>query len=460
MPSAHQTPISALSWLSKLKVAQLHRIAVATGVQSSGAKAVLAQRLSDELQLNNDGSKDVVETKPRLGNGKGTDDAKPMSILSIDMGIRNLAYAHIIVPSRASTLDGGKLKQHCHTPILNAWTRLAVSSFPTSSETHPSYPIIPSSTPREDKKHQPTLADDQVNALDSGQSMSVKESFSPNLYASHAYTLMTSLLTTYKPTHVLIERQRFRSAGSSSVLEWTIRVGVFEGMLYAVLNTLRGEGRLKALLGADSDVDVAVQGIEPRRVVTYWTEGDTKPSGGSKDMGIEKAGEKEGQERKKTAKTPRAKEVKREKINLVAKWWLSFFSRKDSPEMENSESLKISLAEDSQVKDVVDAYLRKWENGNSDSKGIKGGSRKGKGIDKVGNDESPVTKIKKLDDLADCLLQGIAWLEWRDMRRKMARDGPDAVPWLGEEHQAKTKTKKAVVKKKQTRSRRKLDEDE
>lgn len=471
MPGGHPTPVSAFSWLSKLKATQLHRIAVATGVQSSGTKPVLAQRLSDELQLDRDGSEVTTKAESRKGNREESVDGKGMSILSIDMGIRNLAYAHIIVPpgaptTFAATTSNGKLDSSIKgdskspSPILNAWTRLAVSSFPASAEADKSCLDSPTPKMRKDKKHQPTLADDQVNSLASGQNAETKESFSPQLYASHAYSLIKSLLTTYKPTHILIERQRFRSGGSSAVLEWTIRVGVFEGMLYAVLNTLRREGRIKGLVGADSDADVIVQGVEPRRVAMYWTEGDPKPSSEQKEKEIE-----EGGKEKKIVKTSRAKEGKKAKINLVANWWLSFLDCKENSRLGNSEPLKISLAEGSQAKGVVDVYLRKWKRGNSSLKrgSIKGGgSGKENHAGEVQVDENPVTKIKKLDDLADCLLQGIAWLEWRGMRRIIARDGPDAVPWLegsvdkiAEEDTKKTKaTRNGPAEKKLRKSRR------
>ncbi|KAK2763955.1 hypothetical protein FQN54_009574 [Arachnomyces sp. PD_36] len=447
MSGGHKASTTALSWLSNLKATQLHRIAVATGVQSSGTKAVLAQRLSDELRLNNDGSEESKKPKRKVvkPNGDANGDSKPMSILSIDMGIRNLAYAHIIVPPKTGPISDG-----APSPILNAWTRLAVSSFPTSAGAGTSYLDPPTPTSRKAKD---ILADDQVDALSSGQDVEVKESFSPDLYSSHAYSLITSLLSTYKPTHILIERQRFRSGGSSAVLEWAIRVGVFEGMLYAVLNTLRREGRIKELMGSKSDVDVEVLGIEPRRVAMYWTEGDMEPAPAKGSEGEE---EGKGGRAKTATKTSKSKEGKKAKINLVANWWLSLLERKDS-HGGDSGPLKISLAEGSRVKDVVDAYLRKWKGERSSMGGKKAGSGAGKGAED-GNGENSVAKIKKLDDLADCLLQGIAWLEWRGMREKIARDGLEAVASMDDtgskvakdpakSAKAKTKTKGSTERK-------------
>ena len=459
MSLSHPTPTSILSWLSNLKATQLHRIAVATGIQSSGTKVVLAQRLSHELQKPISGGqldvfkksdgRNTSSEKMSKGDGKGSDEGKAMSVLSIDMGIRNLAYAHIIVPPGASSTKGRSTPQ---IPVINAWTRLAVSSFPSSGDTETSCldssPSTPAKEPktRARKKSQPSLAEDQVNTLASGQnsgeSPETKESFSPDLYASHAYTLITSLVAAYKPTHILIERQRFRSGGGSAVQEWTIRVGVFEGMLYAVLHTLLQQGQMKGPAGANSDADVVVQPVEPRRVARYWTEGDLGSPSGQEDEGngVEKG---EGEGKKKPAKTSRSQEGKKAKIDLVARWWLSYLEHQNSAAAD-TKLQKVCLAEDSQVRGVVDAYLQKWRGGKPSRKGqssvINEGNKKKsatsrskseKDTDGLEVDEKPVANIKKLDDLADCLLQGIAWLEWGDMRRKIMREGLDAVSWLG-----------------------------
>jgi cruciform cutting endonuclease 1 len=178
-----------------------------------------------------------------------------------------------------------------------------------------------------------------------------KETFCPSVYASNAYALLNTLLSSYNPTHILIERQRFRSGGGSAVQEWTIRVGVLEGMLYAVLHTLRQER------GGDVS-KIQVHGIEPGRVVKYW---------------IDREGGKMS-----------AREVKKAKISIVG---------------ELLEGGKVGVPEGA-VGDLVGMYLGKVN-----------GKVNGKGKIDVG----------KLDDLADCLLQGVTWLEWEGMRERLVK---------------------------------------
>jgi cruciform cutting endonuclease 1 len=40
-------------------------------------------------------------------------------------------------------------------------------------------------------------------------------------------------------------------------------------------------------------------------------------------------------------------------------------------------------------------------------------------------------RIEKLDDLADCLLQGLTWLEWQVRRAHLAKDGVEELARMG-----------------------------
>jgi cruciform cutting endonuclease 1 len=267
-----------------------------------------------------------------------------MSILSIDMGIQNLAFAHLRVSPDTKT-----------KPELTAWRRLSMSeigSLYLNSEAGGAEAVAVQS---EDTLPPKPKAKTKTKTKEDGKAKigKEKEPFCPSLYASNAYTLLNSLLSSYNPTHILIERQRFRSGGGSAVQEWTIRVGVLEGMLYAVLHTLRQE--------RGSDVSqIQVHGIEPGRVVKYW---------------IDREGGKMS-----------AREVKKAKIGIVG---------------ELLERGKIGVPEGA-VGDLVGMYLGKVN-----------GKGNGKGKIEVG----------KLDDLADCLLQGVTWLEWEGMRGRLVKRG-------------------------------------
>ena len=323
-----------LSWLTGLKSVQLQRVARATGIQSSGTNGVLTERIRDTL------APCLLQSTEDTRNGR-MQGGKPMSILSIDMGIQNLAFAHLKVPR----------SDQARKPELTAWRRLAMSEISSLDLNSTSGVQALTVTRRTEdslskqKTKAQTTEDPIVEQI--GQKIKEKESFCPALYAKNAYTLINTLLHTYNPTHILIERQRFRSAGGSAVQEWTIRVGVFEGMLYAVLHTLLQE-RSSA---------IQIHGIEPKRVVKYWID---------KERGGEKMS---------------AREVKKAKIEIVGGWL---------------EDGRVGIEKD--VQGLVGAYLGK--------------------LRKEGKSE-----VGKLDDLADCLLQGVTWLEWEEMRARLGKDG-------------------------------------
>lgn len=328
-----------LSWLNTCKSAQLKALSTAIGINSGGTKPVLTSALLEHL------------THPAFGEEGRTKAVSQEGhhIISIDMGIRNLAYCRLIVPhwTLAGNTRTGR-KEQFGLPIVHEWTRLAISSRKKGVEDH------------EDK--------------------SSKEAFDPATYAQYAYHLVRTLLKDIpltRPTHILIERQRFRSMGGSSVQEWTLRVNMFEAMIYAVLKTFSKE------LGWNG----TVHPIMPAKVSKFWlgsAEGASEEGTGSK-----------------SAKTKTAK------INLVAEW------------LQKTDRVQQKFQVKAQAADLATAYLRKRPGG----KNVRAlrGKRESLHLTAV----MPV-EIGKLDDLADCLLQGMAWIQWENNRRLIMSNGLQA----------------------------------
>ncbi|KAJ6103894.1 hypothetical protein N7486_004116 [Penicillium sp. IBT 16267x] len=319
LPAPTSSVSEFMPWLPSLKSTQLQSIARATGIQSSGTKGVLLERIQCELQNHVHDTHTQPLDKPH---------SREWRILSIDMGIRNLAFAFMVVPCPLSTSsslghkqDQGReyeqIKQPDQAiPELQAWRRLSVLDGLSALSNPNTSPVS-----------------DSDSEFSSDPITKEKESYSPNTYASTAYNLLTTLISTYNPTHILIERQRFRSAGSSAVQEWTLRVGVFEGMLYAILHTLRQERGLDGIF---------VEGVEPKRVVGFWDE--IGAGGTGNGIGIGEALE--------AGKKLTAREVKKAKIGIVGGWVESSLAGEGTG--------RVVVGEDSAVREIAGAYVRKW----------------------------------------------------------------------------------------------------
>lgn len=141
--------------------------------------------------------------------------------------------------------------------------------------------------------------------------------------------------------------------GGSSVQEWTLRVNMFEAMLYATLHTLRRAGKWEG----------EVLPVEPNKVSRFWIGGEEKGKG-------------KGEKTKK-----RKMAVARELVG------------------EGKEV---------RVEGVAEGVL-----------GEVTGKRKG--------------KAAKFDDLADSLLQGLAWVRWEENRRLVREKGVDVLEELMQE---------------------------
>lgn len=217
------------------------------------------------------------------------------------------------------------------------------------------------------------------------------ESFEPSVYALLANTFVRHLLTRFSPLDaVLIERQRYRSHGATAIQEWTVRVNMFEAMLHAVFRCLHGKK------------SPAAESVSPSRVTRFWVdrvggkflEAKKKPERRKKKEVLgEELGEELGVEgvevvveREKTYR-----KTKLAKVSLVMEWLRS--------------GDVVSLGEE--VKAVA-----------ADFEPVKG-RRKSKRVTEG-----------KLDDLADCLLQGMAWIRWEENRKSLAEGKliPEFIP--------------------------------
>ncbi|KAI0882572.1 Ydc2-catalyt-domain-containing protein [Annulohypoxylon maeteangense] len=315
MPSTPET------LLPKFKVAHLKQLASLCGAKTSGLKTELVERLLSISQL------PAPKTQPL--------------VLSIDMGIRNLGYS-LLSPTAASS--GRKKKpasltaEALRSPLrinLHAWQRREL------------FDISP---------------DDPVDP----------DQFSPASLAIAADRLVRQDLLPLKPTHVVIERQRWRNQGAAGILEWTVRVNTLEAMLHASLRTSRELGYW------DGDVT----SVSPANVARFWPVDPEDVPKSKARKGVE------GKARKES----KSMQSKRYKIGVLTGW------------LKRESKDQVILPGNDDIENAIQQFRLRL-----------GGARKSKS--RVAEEFSAYEAWpRKLDDLTDCLLQGVAWLKWEENR--------------------------------------------
>ncbi|KJX96563.1 Cruciform cutting endonuclease 1 like protein [Zymoseptoria brevis] len=319
--------------MANLKAWQLGYWAFLTGTASAGSKAELAAALTSRLN-------EHVQKKK---------SSKPSRIVSVDMGIRNLAFCAL--ESSPSNPSGCGKGERVRPMTVTTWKRMDLLDINDNGP-------APSNIEQEEES---------TKSKKSKKSTIAKDAFTPSSLSLTAYTVTKELLS-LDPTTLLIERQRFRSGGAAAIQEWTVRVNMLESMLWACLETLRAQD----LAGGFPDVHA----VNPARVAKFWDEGSrgyalrppvdlfcaTAINPGAGSVG------KEAKERKGGVD-------KKAKVALVKTW-------------VRGESEDVQLRFEGQAEEIAEAF--RVEKG---GKGVAGG---------------------KLDDLADCLLQGVAWGRWEE----------------------------------------------
>ncbi|KAK7568440.1 mitochondrial resolvase Ydc2 [Phyllosticta citricarpa] len=335
-----------------LKTIDLKTLLALFGSPTSGTKPTLISRLRHDVA--------TPKLTPAVRRASGP---AVQRIVSVDMGIRNLAFCVADVEIREASRQQSKSKSKDITPAgpevslsVVAWERIAVQEL--------------------------TAAEENDGAGEEGEGEGAapeKESFLPSALSHIAYTLLTRALLPHAPGTLLIEQQRYRSQGSSAVQEWTYRVNMLEGMLWAVIKTLKAEedkkaqarlasssssdGKSTSTADASSSVPLpSPHAVSPQRVANFWM---TATPLGRALMAAKQPRRQSG----------RLKVEKRDKIAFLSAW-LARSSGSDAVAIPS----------------IVDAIM--------DEEG--GASER---------------DIGKLDDLADCLLQAAAWARWEGNRR-------------------------------------------
>lgn len=318
---AKLTTLLSTSPIKAYNAAQLRHVAKLVGANSSaGTKTDLANSILSVVRQ----VKENEDDKP----------AKSQRILSIDMGVANLAYC---------TFERSR-HQVASLPIVREWNRVSLVHNAGSN----SKPATQFSAPN--------LAQTAVELVNDLVLSKSKES---------------------QPFHVLIERQRWRTMGGPRVLEWTIRVNTLEAMLWAILTSVQKQGPWRG----------QVHAIDPGRVSGWWLENSAKDG-------------------RKASKKYMA--LKLAKVDLIRTWLKNnLHVVGDSPDCEKIlQALNLSAAD----------------------------QRKGSRAEKIENEHTG-----KLDDLADCMLQGVTFLKWLKNREVIAQKGQEGFEdLLKKEEQPKT----------------------
>lgn len=346
----------------KITASQLKQIARLCGKSRAGTKAAISGRIVDDLQ----GFKPLAP---------GT------RVLSIDLGIRNLAYSLLEVPKTSRETSHTKAKRRKEkdashpalvTPILHAWECLAL--IPKTPK--PTKPRKKRSSKKKGVQEEDAVQDEAATvvtdlAADPSTASTAPvptEDFSPTRLAHIAVDLIMNRLLPLKPDIITLEQQRFRSMGGSAIFEWTLRVNSLEAMLYAVFTTLRTLGQWP---------HGKLEPVVARNVLEFMV----VQEGGSDVRDIwEKRSKNDN------------KKLKKDVVGRML-----------------SKGEGVLLKGDVALDPVVGEYMEKWN-----AKGKRG---------KAATPES----VKKLDDLADCLLQGMAFIRWQENKKRLLEGGLEAL---------------------------------
>ncbi|PSN64045.1 ribonuclease H-like protein [Corynespora cassiicola Philippines] len=385
------------------KVATLQGLLSCIGALSSGRKDALITRLSRDLK------------RPLLPSASKSN--RPIRILSIDMGIKNLAFCVADIKARDTQNDPTEME-------FQAWRRFDVAEEVLKTN-HIREPI------KEKAQEHTEFRDDRANED------SDAELYSPSTLSEAAHALVTKTLLPFRPDIILIERQRWRSSSSSAIQQWTLRVNLLEGMLWAVLKTMRGSQDKPTSNRIWHEYEIF--SVDPKRVAHFWVEptindvvASPRKKSRVKDESIVsddlEDGDCIGTAREETVKKiSRGKVEKKAKIQLLRSW----LDTKNPSIISNPN--KFGVAPD------VD-FRFSGEASTTSQALVAAGKKKTTGKGAI-TDFNGVD-LRKVDDVTDCFLQAAAWVVWEKNRHHLLQKW-DGKSFEGFDEPVKPKATKA-----------------
>ncbi|GAB7351989.1 hypothetical protein MBLNU459_g2512t1 [Dothideomycetes sp. NU459] len=383
------------------------------------------------------------------------------------MGVKNLAFCLLDVheSSWQPASDQGRNTSPNSSPLrLLEWKRLDMSGrlMHTLRERHDETTAY--SDDRGSSAAQP-VDEHAETPLEGHANM-----YTPATLSKVAYSLASEFVK-YKPDKILIERQRFRSGGAPAIQEWTVRVNMLESMLWAALETMRHAQN--GIYDHDSSINrdsssssgggggVAVDRSEqrsfpdvlemnPRRIGLFWLAQGRNSS--ILPAGLDSVLEKRpalpvacdndnnsgvsGDGATKTPPPPPPRVFEKKDKIALARHWLGADGG--------------DLAHAAHLSSLVSSFLSPKSGSVSSKTATKRSGRhrtKRSGVEAespsdaqteslvrpvsaalCGSDEltAAPAKLGKLDDLADCLVQGVTQALWEENRRRILRYSLDS----------------------------------
>ena len=380
-----------LAVTSKALQALLTRI----GSASSGTKSTLLARFQRDVQ-----QPGFFNRQHGRAPNEGVQSDK-LRIVSIDMGIKNLAFCD----AEISRVSANKQDFSAHMHVLR-WKKLDLMGS-TASKSSPS-----------------TAEDDSVEDAADEEG----DRFSPSALSKTAHRLIVEEILSANPDLILIERQRWRSGGGSAVQQWTVRVNTLEAMLWAILETVKQGGGLPLTSndnqrpGASSH-GYRVHAVDPKRVGQYWLgqharalherNADAALAPSSDVETCPHPDEPSEPAEKPKPRSSRSKAEKSAKIALLRSW-LSSSPLSTSP---STPAIAFTIAPAAQA--TRQALLPKPRTKTKTNAVRRKRAAETGGADALPGGETPATEIKKLDDVADCFLQAAAWVAWEASRAQL-----------------------------------------